>query len=120
MIAGLLLVAAFVFGAQMFSPRWTTTIEMDRYVRAGPRLGTGELERDLLAAHPPGSDVGPLFARLSRLGFSCGGTVDPARGAECRFRARRDDNRVVDAAVEVRHDGLRVQAITVRMGFMQL
>lgn len=114
-IAGGLLVSLVVIGAHACSDQWSVKPGMDRYVKLGPRAGAQELERELLAAHPAGSDVGPLFARLSRLGFDCGASVEPGRGGACRFRTSRTDRRVVTAFVEVAHDGAQVRGIAVRM-----
>ena len=113
-IAGALLLTAIVVGAQAFSPRWTTPFEMERYVRSGANQAATALERDLRKSFLPGSDVGPLFTQLARMGFSCGAAVDPGRGGECRFRARRDDNRVMTLIVVPRHDGVKVGSIEVR------
>jgi hypothetical protein len=111
-----LLLAGLLLTTQVFRGGWTAApTEMERYLRAGPRLGPQELERDLLAAHPPGSEVGSLFARLSRYGFACG--APPVAGAtvECRYRARWDDRRLVAVTLDVAHDGVRVQALSARM-----
>lgn len=116
MIAGLLLLGALILGAQMFSGGWVAPFEMARYIKAGPRAGAQQLERDLLAAHGAGSSVGPLYARLQRMGFACRGVAVPGAMETCRFRARRSDNQVLTALVELGHDGLVVRAIAVRMG----
>lgn len=114
-IAGGLLVSFVIIGSHACSSQWAVKPAMERYVKLGPRAGSVELERELLAAHPPGSDVGPLFARLSRLGFDCGASVEPGRGGECRFRTGRLDRRIVTTTVEVEHDGARVGGIAARM-----
>jgi hypothetical protein len=114
-IAAALLIGAVTFGAHACSEHWTNRPEMDRYVRLGPRQGPLELERDLTRAFPPGGDVGPLFARLERLGFDCGPAVDPSRNGACRFRAQREDRKVATILVAVSHDGLRQTGIIARM-----
>ncbi|OYW08411.1 MAG: hypothetical protein B7Z53_04780 [Rhodospirillales bacterium 12-71-4] len=115
MIGALLLLAALVGGAQLFSGSWTAPFEMTRYIKAGPRQGARTLERDLLAAHPPGSSMGPVYAVLQRMGFACGGLAAPGLPETCRFRARRSEREVLSAQVELRHDGLVLQSIAVRM-----
>ena len=112
-IAGGLILAGLLVGAQFFSPRWTAPFEMDRYVRAGARQGAALLEKDLQKSFPAGSDIGPLFTQLSRMGFACGAAPDAGRGGECRFRARREDNRVMTLVVVPRHDGVKLQSVTV-------
>ena len=118
-----LLVAVVALLSRACSPQWSTRTEMERYARMGPRGGAAELELrapgegapvTLSATFPSGSDVGQLLARLERMGFDCGPAVDPAGGA-CRYRAGREDGRVVTVAVEVAHDGLRVGGIAARM-----
>jgi hypothetical protein len=115
MIAGLLLLGLLVVGAQMFSGGWVAPFEMARYIKAGPRAGAQQLERDLLEAHGPGSSIGPLHAQLQRMGFECRGVAASAQVETCRFRARRSDNQVLTALVELGHDGVLVRAIAVRM-----
>jgi hypothetical protein len=115
MIAGLLLLGALVLGAQFFSGGWVAPFEMARYVKAGPRAGAQQLERDLMQAHGPGTSVGPLYAQLQRMGFECRGVAAPGEVETCRFRARRGDNQVLTALVELGHDGVVVRAIAVRM-----
>jgi hypothetical protein len=115
MIAGLLLLGALVVAAQFFSGGWVAPFEMARYIKAGPRAGAQQLERDLLEAHGPGSSVGPLYAQLQRMGFECRGVAEAGQVETCRFRARRTDNQVLTALVELGHDGVVVRAIAVRM-----
>ncbi|WP_203073512.1 hypothetical protein [Falsiroseomonas ponticola] len=111
-----LMLGALLVASQVFRGGWTAgPTEMERYVRSGPRIGAQELERDLRAAHPAGSEIGPLFARLSRFGFTCGAPAAPGAPVECRYRARRDDNRLVSVMLDVAHDGVRVQSIGARM-----
>lgn len=111
-----LMLGGLLVASQVFRGGWTAgPTEMERYVRSGPRLGAQELERDLRAAHPPGSEIGPLFGRLSRFGFACGAPPVPGAAVECRYRARRDDNRLVSVTLDIAHDGVRVQAIAARM-----
>jgi hypothetical protein len=114
-VAAGLLVALVALTARSCAPQWSSRTGMERYIRMGPRGGAAELERALSAAFPPGSDVGQLFARLERMGFDCGPAVDPNRRGACRYRAGREDGRIVTAQVEVAHDGIRVGAIAVRM-----
>jgi hypothetical protein len=104
-----------VLGAHGCSERWAIETEMQRYLKLGPRGGAAALERDLLRDHPVGEGIGPLFARLSRLGFDCGGAVDPAGRGECRFRAPTPDRRLSTTTVALRHDGQRIEALSVRM-----
>ncbi len=88
---------------------------MEPYVKAGPRAGAERLQRDLLAAHPPGANLGPLRAQLQRYGFECRPSVQQGVAETCRFRLRRSDDQVLTAEVDLGHDGLVVQAIAVRM-----
>lgn len=116
LIAASLVLGAIVVGSQAFRGGWTASpAEMERYVLSGPRIGAAALERDLRAAHPPGSEVGPLFARLSRFGFMCGGPIVSDSPVECRYRAWRDDRRLVSVTLELVHDGVWVQSIDARM-----
>ncbi|NGM19221.1 hypothetical protein G3576_04285 [Roseomonas stagni] len=111
-----LMLGALLVASQVFRGGWTAgPTEMERYVRNGPRLGAEALERDLKGAHPPGSDVGSLFNRLSRFGFTCGAPPAPGAPVECRYRARREDNRLVSVTLDIAHDGVRVQGIAARM-----
>jgi hypothetical protein len=114
LIAATGLVLLLVLAAHGCSSQWTPESEMERYLKLGPRGGAAAIERDLLRDHPPGSDIGPLFARLARLGFDCGAAVEPGGGV-CRFRAPSADRRVTTTLVELRHDGRQVEAIAVRM-----
>ena len=43
-----------------------------------------------------------------------GAALEPGRDGECRFRARRDDNRIMTLIVVPRHDGVRLGSIEVR------
>jgi hypothetical protein len=115
MIAGLLLLGALVVGAQFFSGGWVAPFEMTRYIKAGPRAGAQQLERDLLAAHGPGSSVGPLYAQLQRMGFECRGVAAAGAEAAGLHLARRTDDQVLTTLVELGHDGVVVRAIAVRM-----
>jgi hypothetical protein len=115
LVAAVLIIAAVILGAHACSDRWTAEPPMERYVRLGPRLGAAELERDLLRDHPPGSGIGPLFARLARLGFDCRMASEAGRGGECRFRARREDGLIATLLVAVAHDGVEVGGIAGRM-----
>ncbi|MBX9592838.1 MAG: hypothetical protein K2X46_00635 [Roseomonas sp.] len=111
-----LMLGGLLVASQVFRGGWTAgPTEMERYVRSGARIGAQELERDLRAAHPPGSEIGPLFGRLSRFGFTCGAPPVAGAAVECRYRARRDDNRLISVTLDVAHDGVRVQAIAARM-----
>ncbi|MBU8539945.1 hypothetical protein [Falsiroseomonas tokyonensis] len=112
---GLLLLVALFLGAQLFSGGWTARPEMEPYVKAGTRAGAERLQRDLLAAHPPGANLGPLMARLQRYGFTCHPVRKDGVAETCRFRLRRSDDQVLTAEVDLGHDGLVVQAIAVRM-----
>jgi hypothetical protein len=112
-IAGGLILLGLLVGTQFFSPRWTAPFEMERYVRAGARQGAALLEKDLRTSFPAGSDIGLLFTQLSRMGFSCGAVLDAGRGGDCRFRARREDNRVLTLVVVPRHDGVKLQSVAV-------
>ncbi|MGG5807788.1 hypothetical protein [Falsiroseomonas sp. CW058] len=114
-VAAALLLGGLTLLAHACSGGWATRPEMERFTRLGPRQGPATLERELLAAFPPGSDVGPVFARLERLGFDCGAALDPTRGGACRFRARREDGRVASMVLEVSHDGLRLRGLAARM-----
>lgn len=115
LIAAALLLGVLVVGARIFAGGWTAPFEMAPYIKAGPRIGAQHLERDLLAAHGPGNSLGPLLAQMQRMGFACGGQPAPGAAETCRFRARRGDDQVLTATAELRHDGLVVQAITIRM-----
>lgn len=108
------IVMLLVLAAHGCSSQWAPESEMERYLKLGPRGGAEAIGRDLLRDHPPGSDIGALFAHLARLGFDCGAAVVPGGGA-CRFRAPSPDRRVTTTLVEVRHDGQQVEAIAVRM-----
>ncbi|NKE45941.1 hypothetical protein HB662_14210 [Roseomonas frigidaquae] len=109
------MLGALVVGAQFFAGGWTAPFEMTPYIKAGPRVGAQQLERDLLAAHAPGSSLGPLYAQLQRMGFTCGGQTEAGAVETCRFRARRGDDQVLTATAELRHDGLEVQGIAIGM-----
>jgi hypothetical protein len=112
--ASALLLLVFVT-AQSCSERYAIETEMQRYMKLGPRGGATALERDLLRDHPVGESIGPLFGRLARLGFDCGTAVDPTEGGECRFRAPAPDRRLSTTTVELTHDGVRLEALSVRM-----
>lgn len=114
-IMGALLIGIVTLLAHGCSDNWTSRSDMERVIRLGPRQGAAELERTLAAAHPPGSDIGPFFARLERMGFDCAGALDPARPGSCRFRAQREERRIATVLVEVQHDGLRLAALSARM-----
>ncbi len=114
-LAGGLLVLLVALLAHACSGRWTTEAAMERYVKLGPRAGAAELERDLLRDHPPGSDLGALFARLSRLGFDCRIAVDPEAAGECRFRSPHGERRLATISVAVRQEEMRVGTVAVRM-----
>lgn len=110
-----LLLGALALGAQMFSGGFTARPGMEPYVKAGPRTGADRLEKDLLAAHPPGSNLGPLVELLRQYGFQCEAVRQVTIAESCRFRSRRSDDQVLTATVELGHDGLVVQSIGVRM-----
>lgn len=113
-MAALLLVGLFL-GAQIFSGGWTARPEMEPYVKAGPRVGAERLQRDLLAAHPPGANLGPLMVQLQRYGFECRPVRQEGVAESCRFRLRRSDDQVLTALIDLGHDGPVVQSIAVRM-----
>ncbi len=116
LLACLLLALALAAAALLRRDGWTVPSRMEPYLRAGPRHGALALERDLLALHPRGGEVGSLFAALARLGFACAAPEPaPDRGSACRFRARRGDDRLEEVVVELRHDGVRLHDIAVRM-----
>lgn len=115
LIVAALMLGALALGAQMFSGGFTARPGMEPYVKAGPRTGAERLERDLLAAHPPGSNLGPLAEQLRQYGFQCEAVRQDSVAESCRFRARRSDDQVLTATAELRHDGLVVQAIAIRM-----
>ncbi len=113
-----MLLGGLLVAAQVFRAGWRAgPTELERHVRAGPRVGAADLERDLRARHPAGSDVAPVVTRLSQMGFTCNPASPGA--TDCRYRAWRDDNRLVSVAVDLRHDGLHVQSIAVQMGLTQ-
>jgi hypothetical protein len=114
LVAGALLLGGFAALAQSCSARFAMPFEMERYMRAGARQGALDLARDLAAQHPPGAAVAPLFGRLHRLGFECGGTLG-GHDTECRFRGRREDGRIATVEVVVAHDGLVLAGIAARM-----
>lgn len=115
LIVAMLLMAGLALGAQFFSSGFTARPGMEPYVKAGPRSGAEQLERDLLSAHPPGSNLGPLAERLRGYGFDCQPVRQPGLAETCRFRVRRGENQVLTANVDLGHDGLVVQTIGVHM-----
>lgn len=115
LLGGLAMVAVIALFAYAVSGNWSARSEMETYLKLGPRHGAAELARDLLQAHPRGSDIGPLFAQLSRLGFDCGVAMEPGRGGECRYRTRWQERRLATTTVTIAHDGLRVEGITAQM-----
>ncbi|MGX9965778.1 hypothetical protein ACVFYP_20805 [Roseomonas sp. F4] len=102
-------------GTQIFSGGFTTRPGMEAYVKAGPRVGAERLASDLLAAHPPGSNLGPLLAQLQTYGFECLPVRQDGIAESCRYRARWGDSQLLTATVELGHDGLVVQTIVARM-----
>jgi hypothetical protein len=112
LVAAALLLGALVLLAQGWGDRWAVKPPMDRYIRLGPREGPAMLERDLTAAYPAGSGIGPLFDHLARHGFACD---TAARGAECRFRATWEDRQLATMLVTVTHDGVLLAGIAARM-----
>ena len=92
----------------------TVPFQMERYVKLGPRQGPVSLRQDLLAAHGATPALGGVVSQLSRMGFTCPGTL-PEEPMLCRFRARRPDGQVATMLVEIRHDGQVAQALATRM-----
>ncbi len=84
-------------------------------MKAGPRVGAERLARDLLAAHPPGSNLGPLVVQLQSYGFECLPVRQDGIAESCRYRARWGTTQVLTAVVELGHDDLVVQTIAARM-----
>ena len=115
LIAALLLLGALALGTQLFSGGFTTRPGMEAYVKAGPRVGAERLARDLLAAHPPGSNLGPLLVQLQGYGFECRPVRQGGIAESCRYRARWGSSQLLTAVVELGHDDLVVQTITARM-----
>jgi hypothetical protein len=64
---------------------------LDAYRRMGLTAGPGRLQRDLLAAFPPGTDPSPVVRRLEGLGFTC----NPAEARWSCLRAERSEGRSV-------------------------
>jgi hypothetical protein len=69
---------------------------LDRYRRLGLTAGPPALQRDLLAAFPPGTDPAPVVRRLDGMGFTC----RPAEaGWTCQHLARGEGRAVWEAEV---------------------
>ena len=109
---GLLLLLLAVIARSCSAP--VATFQMERYVKLGPRQGAATLERELLAMHGPGTSLGGLLSRVTRMGFRCEFGL-PEEPNACRFRALRGDGQIATISVEIRHDGTLVEAVAVRM-----
>lgn len=112
-VAAGVLVLLLAFAAQSCTAP-IAPFQMERYVKLGPRQGPISLRQDLLAVQGETPALGGVVSQLSRMGFTCPGTL-PDEPTLCRFRARRPDGQVATFLVEISHDGQTAMSITARM-----
>ena len=92
-------VSVFAYAWGNTSP-WPTQAPFDRYIENGTEGGTRMLERDLLAAHPTGSDAATLLTRLRMAGMNCEVNALRPEYYSCTYRQPRH-NRFAEVAVAV-------------------
>ena len=83
------------------------------YARLGASAGAEALQRDLLAAFPPGAQLQPLVQRLEAQGLRCG----PAPGAlgtlECTARLQVREHRQLRVLVAIWATSDRLMSLSV-------
>lgn len=95
-------VSVFAYAWGNTSP-WPTQAPFDRYIENGTGAGTRQLERDLVAAHPAGSDAAALLSRLRSAGMNCEVNPESPERYSCTYRQPRHD-RFAQVAVAVQTD----------------